>query len=295
MSATRLLRDLTAAGLHIVEEPGWKARGGAWRTDGEPEGVMIHHTAPPNPFPIKKLYGPPFYRTKCNMATHEDGTLYLIGYGAPNYSAGRGQASVLKNYVRQSIAPGHNATASGVTGGNSYFWAYENSHPGDGSPIPQIQLDTITESAKIVIAHFGMDPEQIISHAEWTRRKIDANWNGDNRTAIMQVRSAVAGPAPIPPPTTDWTEELIMALPKLKKYDGYSSYGKEALQPDVRNLQGLLLANGFKDDKSVDPVGATDGYFGPGTQTSVEDFQKDQGLTPDGVCGRKTWTSLLGQ
>jgi hypothetical protein len=97
------------------------------------------------------------------------------------------------------------------------------------------------------------------------------------------------------PSTTDWTEELIMTLPALKKYDGWASYGKAHLQPDVKNLQGLLLAHGFKDKKTVDPETACDGWLGDGTETSLEAFQKSQGLTPDGVCGKKTWKKLLGE
>jgi len=192
MSATKLLADLKAAGLHVVEEPGWKKRGWGWRVDGEPEGVMQHHTAPPNPYPIKKLYGPPSYFIKCNMATHEDGTLYLVAYKACNYSSGRGMKSVLTDNVRKSIAPTHNATKRGLWGGNKHFWNYENSHPGDGSDIPQVQLDAIIVSTQVVIDHFGMNPEQVISHAEWTKRKIDPRWNGSNRTAINQIREGVS-------------------------------------------------------------------------------------------------------
>lgn len=188
MSAIRLLADLRAAGLHVVEEPGWATRGNRWNVGGQPEGVMQHHTAPPNPYPIKKLYG---LRIKANMATHEDGTLFLIAYKACNYSSGPGMLGVLENNVRKSIAPTHNGTKLGTKGGNRHFWNYENSHPGDGSLIPQIQLDTIIESTRIVCDHFGLNAEQVISHAEWTKRKIDPRWNGDNRTAIEQIRAGV--------------------------------------------------------------------------------------------------------
>ncbi len=299
MSATKLLADLRAAGLHVVEEPGWKKRGWRWRVDGEPEGVMQHHTAPPNPYPIKKLYGPPSYFIKCNMATHEDGTLYLVAYRACNYSSGYGMLSVLRDNVRKSIAPTHNATKRGAKGGNKHFWNYENSHPGDGSDIPQVQLDTIIVSTQVVVDHFGMDPEQIISHAEWTRRKIDPRWNGSNRIAINQIREGVAGTPPviIPPPPSgdDWTTELIMALPTLAKGDGFASEGKAETRPDVANAQGLLLANGFKDQNSATPEIATDGWFGTGTDQSTRQFQQSKGMTRDGIIGQNTWTALLGQ
>ncbi len=191
MSADQLLADLREVGLNVVEEPGWKTRGYKWAVDGKPEGVMQHHTAPPNPYPIKRLYGPLLYLIKANMATHEDGTLYLIAYNRCNYSSGIGMGAVLKENVRKDIPPTHNATKRGLTGGNRHFWNYENSHPGDGSALPDAQLRTIVVSNIVVNAHFGMNWQRIISHAEWTSRKIDPKWNGSNRTAIEQIRELV--------------------------------------------------------------------------------------------------------
>ncbi len=213
MSATRLLTDLRAMGLRVVEEPGWKTRGNNWAVNGEPEGVMQHHTAPPNPFPIKKLYGPLFFRTKCNTATHEDGTLFMVAYKACNFSSGRGMSVVLRDNIRKSIAPVRNATKRGLKGGNRHFWNFENSHPGDGSVIPQIQLDTIIVSTQVVMDHFGINPEQVISHAEWSRRKIDPNWNGSNRTAINQIREGVENTmAQLSPEAQKFYEEAWKAI-----------------------------------------------------------------------------------
>lgn len=191
MKADQLLSDLKDVGLTVVEEPGWKTRGYKWAVDGKPEGVMQHHTAPPNPYPIKKLYGPLLYLIKANMATHEDGTLFLIAYNRCNYSSGRGMKAVLENNVRKEIPPTRNAPTKGLAGGNSHFWNYENSHPGDGSPLPDVQLRTIVLSNIVVNAHFGLNWKRIISHAEWTSRKIDPRWNGSNRVAIKQIRELV--------------------------------------------------------------------------------------------------------
>jgi len=191
MSATQLLTDLRITGLHVVEEPKWKTRGFNWAVGGKPEGVMQHHTAPPNPYPIKRLYGPLFYWIKANAATHEDGTVFLIAYKACNYSSGRGSSKVLTENVRRKIAPIHNALVRGIKGGNKHFWNQEHSHPGDGSLLPQIQLDAIVVLTQVVDDHFGLVSEQGISHAEWTRRKTDPLWNGSNRTAITQIRRLV--------------------------------------------------------------------------------------------------------
>lgn len=57
---------------------------------------------------------------------------------------------------------------------------------------------------------------------------------------------------------------------------------------DVKLLQWLLNNLGFK-------CGAVDGIFGAQTKGAVTDYQKTHSAcgTPDGVCGPKTWTSLL--
>ena len=228
MNAGHLLADLRNAGLNVVEEPGWEKRGNRWNVDGKPEGVMQHHTAPPNPYPIKRLYGPPLYRIKANMATHENGRLYLIAYNACNYSSGYGMQSRLID-VRKSIAPTTNAPHKGTKSGNRHFWNYENSHPGDGSPIPQVQLETIIESNRIVNEHFGLDPEQTISHAEWTKRKIDPRWNGSNRTAIEQIREGVAEMAIMSKEAQEFWQATFEELQKLDPKTS-ASWGKAIVE-----------------------------------------------------------------
>ena len=54
----------------------------------------------------------------------------------------------------------------------------------------------------------------------------------------------------------------------------------------VKYLQELLIANGY------DPNGV-DGYFGPGCEQAVKKFQKDNGLSADGIVGPGTWNALL--
>ena len=38
--------------------------------------------------------------------------------------------------------------------------------------------------------------------------------------------------------------------------------------------------------------GPIDGKIGPSTRSALRDFQRDNGLTVDGVCGRETWNKL---
>lgn len=57
------------------------------------------------------------------------------------------------------------------------------------------------------------------------------------------------------------------------------------IRPEVLNLQTLLIIKGF------DP-GSADSTFGSRTEVAVKSFQREKGLTPDGVVGPKTWTEL---
>ncbi len=54
---------------------------------------------------------------------------------------------------------------------------------------------------------------------------------------------------------------------------------------DVAELQRRLGVLGFD-------CGRVDGILGPDTETALKDFQRNVGLTPDGICGRDTVTAF---
>ena len=55
---------------------------------------------------------------------------------------------------------------------------------------------------------------------------------------------------------------------------------------EVSDLQEKLNQNGYKLD--------VDGSFGNQTKAAVEDYQKKNGLTVDGIVGQNTWNALTG-
>ena len=236
------------AGLNVLlSRSDWATNGGSWAVGGKPEGIIEHHTAPPpysSPYPLNKLDGRSDGRIKCNINTKQDGSVYLMAYESCNYSAGSGAGKILTDYVRKSIAPTANGMFPDTQGGNSHFWNYENDHPGDGSPIAQEQFDAIIISTDLVIAHFGLDPEQVIGHAEWSRRKIDPKWSPGGSRAIVNIRTALGAAMPSPPPVqppqpppTTGDEYAMWPIYKTDGYDSPSGSGRTWKNDDVKSIQ----------------------------------------------------------
>ena len=78
---------------------------------------------------------------------------------------------------------------------------------------------------------------------------------------------------------------MEMNLPVLKK---------GAKSDAVKGLQTLLIGYGYKmtstDGKTIYKA---DGSFGGATERAVIEYQRKNGLEPDGSVGKATWKSLL--
>lgn len=79
--------------------------------------------------------------------------------------------------------------------------------------------------------------------------------------------------------------EGAVPLPDIKQTIKKGSKG-----PAVTELQNNLMQLGYPLPK----FGA-DGDFGKETQTALIQFQKDNGLTPDGICGPLTWAAITNK
>lgn len=120
---------------------------------------------------------------------------------------------------------------------------------------------------------FGLNNETIecssgVQH--FTSRK--AKWTHWGVPAVVEG-SVTPTPKPTPDPSSD--------LPTLRR----GSKGEY-----VTLLQTKLVSKGY----SVGSAGI-DGDFGSGTLAAVKAFQKDHGLTVDGVVGKNTWKALMEQ
>lgn len=75
-------------------------------------------------------------------------------------------------------------------------------------------------------------------------------------------------------------EPVKIELPEL----ALNAKGKQ-----VKALQSLLIGNGYSCGKA-----GADGKFGNSTANALKNYQKENNLVVDGICGAKSWVSLLG-
>jgi hypothetical protein len=131
-------------------------------------------------------------------------------------------------------------------------------------------------------------------------QNVPGNTHWDPNLPTDRIHAAVAkikGGETVPsdPGLKDGEIEMTVKLELLRKYSGYSSKGLAHQQEDVKTCQALLLKEGYEDRNTTDPRNYADGYFGPGTETAVKNFQQAEGLAVDGVVGAATWAALLSQ
>lgn len=270
-----LKTELEAAGLNVKTVTGWGSRGGTWKL-GKPVACMIHHTAPPVPYPVSALYGD---LLKANINTKPDGTVWLIAQGACNYSSGAGSSVVLSE-ARLGQPPTENARERGLVddmGGNAYFFNFENDHAGNGSPIPEVQHDAIVLATRVVLDHYDLGPKNVVSHAEWTTRKRDPYWNGSFR-AIEAIREQLEADMPLS------AEDLAKIKSLLEFHDSVFEYTNK--NGDKRRMSGLAVNSAWHVDiggkvayeqltaagKALDPTALAQSILaelGPGLSAAV--------------------------
>jgi N-acetyl-anhydromuramyl-L-alanine amidase AmpD len=255
MFALSWLADvLRAAGLNVVEQPGWQTRGRGEM--GTVKGVICHHTGPGStaglldlvkngrsdlPGPLSQLF------------LDRDGTFHVVAAGRCNHAgAGRWQ---------------------GVTAGNTEMIGIEARNAGDGhDPWPEPQIEAYARGCAAILIRVHADSVMCAGHKEYALprgRKIDPSFDmpgfRDRVEAYMTADDhRIVEPSTFPVPAADPARAM------LRKGDQGNS---------VRELQRLL--------------GITqDGAFGPATETAVKAFQDAHGLAADGRVGPKTWAAL---
>jgi peptidoglycan hydrolase-like protein with peptidoglycan-binding domain len=255
-SLTWLPTVLLDAGLRVAEQPGWRTRG---RGDvGTIRGVMCHHT-------VGSLTGNmPSLGVLTNGRSDLPGPLSQLGLGRDGtfvvIAAGRANHAGAGNW-------------QGVTTGNSSFIGIEAENTGRTSgpladPWPAIQLDAYRRGCAAVLKKIRANAIMCCGHKEYALpqgRKPDPTF--DMSEFRLQVAAIMAGIAPSP--------SVIPAVDAEHR-------------PTLRRG-----ATGERVKLIQTKVGVpTGGIFDAGTEAAVRQFQRDKGLTPDGIVGPRTWATI---
>ncbi len=254
---------LSAAGLKVAVQPGWKARGHG--DVGVIKGIICHHTAGSKNGNMPSLGvvtngRPGLDGPLSQLCLGRDGTFYVVAAGKC-FHAGAGEWQ-------------------GITTGNTSFIGIEAENtginkPGDPKhdPWPAVQLDAYRRVVAAILKYIGQHEKMCCGHKEYALpkgRKADPSF--DMEDFRQQVGAILNGSAPVP--------KLI------PQQDGQ---GRLTLR---RGSQGELvkIAQGKLGLVGND----VDGKFGALTEAEVRRFQRLHKIVPDGIIGPKTWQALDG-
>lgn len=254
--ATWLLPVLRAAGVQVVEYPGWKSRTrpGKWL----PRAVMWHHDAsgvgpsPAMPHYIAETGRPPEVPAplaQCWVDTM--GRWHLLAAGRANHAGDGGPWGVIPE-----------------DGGNTYSIGVETDHT-IGEPWYRMQLDGLERGTAAILGHLGAQPNRaLVAHREYAPgRKFDPAGldMAYERDRVARLMLAAAHPAPPPPPPT----------PPLDLTSGADMF---MVQHPTQNDRFAIVAGG---------------RMVPVSQATVTNFQRDGEKAPFfRVATQEDWDSL---
>jgi hypothetical protein len=255
-----------AAGLKVVETPGWKARGRPYSF--APRGVIFHHTASPKgsgAVPSLKiciegrsdLPGP-----LCHALVGRDGVVHLIAAGRANH-AGLGGPRLT---IPQDSA-------------NSYMAGVEVENSGVGEPWPEQQLNVCAQVFATLLMTFNRSEDWLLGHKEWApTRKIDPH-PIDMHAFRARVRATME---------TGAARGLRGTTGVDNSYPGH--YLKLGLRDwAVLRLKKRLARLGYRPKFNF----SMDDFFGPRCERAVRQLQQDRGVTVDGIVGPNTWAAAF--
>ena len=197
MKLSNLANVLRAAGLTVVETPGWATRGYAGQDLTEIRGVLYHHTATASA--RNTLTGAPTLQMTlngrsdlagplCNITFGRDGTVYLVAAGVANH-AGRGSAPGIPKDTGNHYLIGIEMESSGVA---PWDWTLDQIRvaPHLGAAIERAYLQGIPEDMRLQLGHKEYSSEG----------KIDpAGWPGDMNGLRAAINNVLNGSAAIAP------------------------------------------------------------------------------------------------
>lgn len=156
---------LRAAGLTVVEQPGWQTRGHG--DMGTVRGVLCHDTA-------------------SNLTTDDKADITLVTNGRPDLAGPLAQLVLGHTGTYYVICAGKAWHAGagkwqGITTGNSSFIGIEAENPGKPDSVwPPQQYDAYAKGCAAILKHVGASSNMCAGHKEYALppgRKSDPNFN----------------------------------------------------------------------------------------------------------------------
>ena len=254
---TWLPKVLLDAGLKVAEQPGWQTRGRGEM--GTVKGVICHHTAGPLKGNMPSLGVVTNGRSDlpgplAQLCLGRDGTFFVVAAGRCNH-AGAGNWQ-------------------GLTAGNTNFIGIEAENTGfttgpKAEPWPAVQLDAYRRGVAAILKKAKANAIMCCGHREYALphgRKDDPTFDMDDFR--MRVGAIMGGFAPGPSviPASDG--------------EGRPTLRRGATGDAVKELQTKI------------GLEAT-GTFDAATEAALRQFQRDNGLVPDGIAGPRTWATLM--
>lgn len=206
----QLATVLRAAGLQVVELPGWQTRGRSGNApygDGRPWCVMWHHTASAGDGATDADYCT--FRSPdaplANLVIGRDGVVYVCAAGPTNTNGKGGPLEFSRGTVP-------------VDSMNNYAVGIEISNNGVGMPYPAVQTDACFAASNAITAAYGLNADDVANHYDWSPgRKIDCataaaveppwaprsqsssgTWSLEDLRAECRRRSSTTPPPPTP-------------------------------------------------------------------------------------------------
>lgn len=184
---------LRNAGLHVIEQPGWKDRGAS---TFDPRGVVCHHTA-------------------SNAKGGDIPSLNVVIKGRPDLPGPLCHVLIGRSGACHTIAAGraNHAGTGGWKGltGNVSVLGIEAENDGIGEPWPAPLVDVFERCAAALAKGCLAPAGMVCGHKEWTPRKIDPA--GIDMAGFRAAVAQLMQPGPQPPPKdVDMEAEFIIDL-----------------------------------------------------------------------------------
>ena len=194
--------------------------------------------------------------------------------------ARRANVSLLVTFAYN--AAGNGATFTSARGIEVYYSPF-NSYSGESRRLSELIFENLVENTNVPGRFVGTLSVGVLSNVNCPSTLIEAgfmtNWTDAklmlNPNYVVEVGES----------TCEAVCEFLGVTYIPRELNNYPTIRNGSRGNFVRILQYLL--NWYGANLSVD------GVFGGGTQVAVQQFQRENGLTVDGIVGKNTWNKLL--